>query len=242
MPSLTLYSAWYCPFAQRTWAALEHVKRPYTYVEIDPYDKTKFWLDVSRGLGQVPVITVENPDKAALNIPDSTRTLEYLEDTDRSGTLFSPDPDQRAEPRYWIDFQGREIIPHFYQFLRAERDSENAAQAKGRMISGLSIFAGAMSTKGDFCSGSGPDAVDFTFAPFALRIALLLPHYKGFHLPNDTPVWAHYNRWWLKIQANSALVKTMDQGDTYAEDLTKFYLPYASGGGQKDAATGAPVK
>jgi len=236
---MKLYSAWYCPFAQRTWAALEHVKHPYAYIEIDPYDKTAFWLEVSRGLGQVPVITAEHPDRAALNIPDSTRTLEYLEDIDRSGALFSQDPDRRAEQRYWIDFQGREIIPYFYQFLRAKQDSESAVAAKNSMVSGLSTFANAMSAEGDFFSGSAPDAVDFAFAPFALRIALLLPYYKKFSLPANASVWARYKNWWSKMQTDPAFVQTMEHGDAYNEKLIRFYLIYAQGGGQKDPATGA---
>lgn len=242
MPNLTLYSAWYCPFAQRTLAALEHVKRPYTYVEIDPYDKTEFWLDVSRGLGQVPVITAKRPDGTALNIPDSARTLEYLEDICRTGALFSPNPDKRAEQRYWIDFQGRAIIPYFYQFLRAKQDSENAVEAKNRMICGLSKFANAMSAEESFFNGSAADAVDFAFAPFALRIALLLSYYKEFYLPTDAPVWARYKNWWLKMQTDSAFVKTMEHDDAYTEKLINFYLSYAQGGGQSDTATGAPPK
>jgi hypothetical protein len=52
----TLYSAWYCPFAQRAWIGLAHKKVSFDYVETDPYEKTVDWMRVSRGTGQVPVL------------------------------------------------------------------------------------------------------------------------------------------------------------------------------------------
>lgn len=239
MPNLSLYSAWYCPFAQRTWIALEHIERPYTYIEIDPYNKTKIWMEVSRGLGQVPVIAAKHSQKTVINIPDSTRTLEYLEDIEKSGALFSLEPDHRAEQLYWIDFQGRKIIPHFYQFLRSTQNSDSEVEAKEKLILGLSTFTQAMSDEGGFFNGSRPSAVDFSLAPFALRIELLLSHYKDFTLPTDGIVWARYQRWWVKMQTNTAFSKTMGRGDAYNKKLIDFYLTYAQGGGQKDAATGS---
>jgi len=55
---LILYSAWYCPFAQRTWATLEHLGIPYDYRETDPYNKSPEWMDISRQTGQVPVLEI----------------------------------------------------------------------------------------------------------------------------------------------------------------------------------------
>jgi len=55
---VNFYAAWYCPFAQRAWAALEYLEIPYAYQETDPYDKSKRWLEVSRGTGQVPVLEI----------------------------------------------------------------------------------------------------------------------------------------------------------------------------------------
>lgn len=43
---ITFYSAWYCPFAQRTWIALEHLSLPYAYKETDSYDKSDHWMQV----------------------------------------------------------------------------------------------------------------------------------------------------------------------------------------------------
>ena len=35
-----LYCAWFCPFAQRAWIALNEKQVDYEYVETDPYNKT----------------------------------------------------------------------------------------------------------------------------------------------------------------------------------------------------------
>jgi hypothetical protein len=68
MPAnINFYSAWYCPFAQRTWVALELLELPYDYEETNPYDKS-----------------------------------------DR-----------------WLDHQGKSIIPSFYRFLKAEKESSS---------------------------------------------------------------------------------------------------------------------
>ena len=53
-----LYSAWFCPFAQRSWIALVHKNVDFQYQEQDPYDKTPEWLTINpRGL--VPALAVD---------------------------------------------------------------------------------------------------------------------------------------------------------------------------------------
>ena len=50
-----LYSAWFCPFAQRTWIALLEKGVDFELVEINPYDKTPEFLAVNP-LGLVPTL------------------------------------------------------------------------------------------------------------------------------------------------------------------------------------------
>ena len=54
---MKLYNAWYCPFAQRAWMALEHKGIDFEYVEVDPYNQTDWWMKVSRGDSLVPVLS-----------------------------------------------------------------------------------------------------------------------------------------------------------------------------------------
>ena len=53
-----LYSAWFCPFAQKSWIAMLHKKVDFEYREQNPYDRTPEWLAINpRGL--VPVLVVD---------------------------------------------------------------------------------------------------------------------------------------------------------------------------------------
>ena len=57
---MKLYSAWYCPFAQRVWISLLCKNVSFDYVETDPYQQTAKWFELSKGTGQVPVVVVGN--------------------------------------------------------------------------------------------------------------------------------------------------------------------------------------
>jgi glutathione S-transferase len=96
------------------------------------------------------------------------------------------------------------------------------------------MFAGAMSSHGPYFTGDTPTVVDFALAPFALRIELLLKHYKDFVLPKTGDPWARYATWWAAIKAHPAFLNTMPEPETYDARLIEFYLPYSKGGGQKD--------
>lgn len=232
---VTLYSAWYCPFAQRTWAALEYLEIPYEYRETDPYHKSPEWMDVSRGTGQVPVLGISAENGALSHVPGSLRSLEYLDDAQEDGkALFTTGASARADARYWLDIQGVAIVPYFYRFLKADRDSLEADQARDELLKGLKMFAEAMPSHGPYFTGDTPTVVDFALAPFALRIELLLKHYKELDLPTTGESWARYAVWWAAIKAHPAFLNTMPELETYDARLIEFYLPYSKGGGQKD--------
>jgi len=232
---ITFYSAWYCPFAQRTWAALEHLELAYDYRETDPYHKSDRWHQLSRQTGQVPVLSVQNPNQSEMLIPGSLRSLDYLDEARGGiGGLFPKDASERAEARYWLDYQGAKIIPKFYRFLKGEPESAAADTAKATMMAGLTAITKAMSETGPYFFGSQPGVVDFALAPFAHRIELLLPHYKDFLLPRSEADWPRFHNWSRAIQAHPAFTATMPERESYNSRLLEFYLPYSQGGGQKD--------
>lgn len=235
MTKLHFYSAWYCPFAQRTWTALEYLGIPYEYKETDPYHKSKPWLKLSRGTGQVPVLRVKNKGDEAMSIPGSLRTMEYLDEICPScSALFPSSPSERAEARFWMDQQGSDIIPHIYKYLGAEQGSEAEAIAKANMLEGIVAFIDGMTNTGPYFFGDEPGIVDFAFAPFALRIEMLLSHYKGFQLPRTDDNWDRYAVWWRAIKYHPSFIATMPDQASYAERLVEFYIPYSKGGGQQN--------
>ncbi|MBV1908322.1 MAG: glutathione S-transferase N-terminal domain-containing protein [Kangiellaceae bacterium] len=235
--SIKLYSAWYCPFAQRAWMALLNKKVAFEYFEIDPYRKTETWLNISRGSGQVPVVetysTAEN--KIPFLIIDSNRIVEFI-DQEYFGVsaLFSEVPSIRAEQKYWIDFVSSKIVPYFYRFLKNGTGNETGRDAKLKLIEGLTRFTRAMSQSGRFFSGESIDAVDISLFPFAYRINLLLKHYRNFILPTENKEWVRYQRWYQANLTSLEFKQTQLTFDNMEERLIDFYLPYSQGGGQDD--------
>jgi len=166
--------------------------------------------------------------------------MDYLDEAPHpNGALFPTDPSGRAEARFWLDQQGKEIIPQFYRFLKAQRGSAAANEAKTQMVAGLKAFTKAMSTTGPYFFGEEPGVVDFSFAPFALRIELLPSHYKGFRLPCSGEDWRRYHDWLQAMKSHPSFMATMPQSETYEARLIEFYLPYSQGGGQKDVTEAA---
>lgn len=236
MTRLKLYSAWYCPFAQRAWVALLYKGAAFDYVEIDPYLKTPEWMANSRGTGQVPVLVEGAKTENETIIPGSTRVLEYI-DTRLSSVgplLFPTSPDALADAKFWIDYQGEHIIPYFYRFLKAAPTSDTADLAKRQLEHGLEVFSNSMAAEGSFFSGNEVNAVDIAFAPFALRIELLLKRYKQYILPQHGASWVRYHQWWNAMSSFKPLIDSTLGVSDYKEQLINFYLPYSKGGGQKD--------
>lgn len=229
MSNLKLYSAWYCPFAQRAWTALLHKNIDFDYIEIDPYKKTPEWMKISRGTGQVPVLIDQTHD---ITVPGSLRVQEYI-DTQFPGEA-PPANTETAEAKFWNDFQGSNIIPYFYRFMAAETGSDAAHEAQKHLEAGLENFSAHMDREGPYFFGSEPGGVDIAFAPFALRIDILLSHYKEYALPASGDQWARYHRWWDAMRRFEPLVTTSTGLDNYDARLVEFYLPYTTGGGQAD--------
>lgn len=232
MTNITLYSAWYCPFAQRTWMGLIHKGIGFEYAEIDPYVKSPEWLRISRGTGQVPVIV--DADNG-ITVPDSNRSLEYLDAAFPDEIPIRPiNASNDADAKYWMDYQGRSIIPYMYRFLAADPGSNNAHEARRMLELGLETIAAEMDAEGPYFYGSQPGAMDFSLAPFALRIEILLSHYMDYALPSDGKSWARYHQWWNAVRASEPLVKSSISLPDYEDRLVDFYLTYSKGGGQAD--------
>ena len=228
---MKLYSAWYCPFAQRTWMSLILKGVKFEYVETDPYDKTEQWLDTSRQTGMVPVLS----PKKGNTIPGSTRTIEYLELAyPNTPMLYSMDPEEKAEQNFWIDFVRDHITPYFYRFLKSQQTDDFQNESKRNLVDGLSTITKAMSDEGPYFNGKAISAVDITLFPFAYRIQLLLSYYKNFQLPDQGQIWQRYSLWYNAMLKSPSFQKSIDNHQDYDDRLITFYLPYSLGAGQAD--------
>ena len=233
---MKLYCAWYCPFAQRAWMTLLYKQLTFEYIEVDPYDETDWWLNISRQTAHVPVIVpASDNDQQATSIIESARILEYLDDLQpNQHPIFSAIPEQCAEQKYWIDYVGNKVIPYFYRFLKAVRDDEYRQESQEKLLEGIEAFSQALAPNQAFFTGNTISAVDIAFAPFAYRIDVLLKTYRHFELPTQGDTWQRYHHWYqTMLQVPVFKATSLDHAD-YQQRLTDFYLPYSQGEGQKD--------
>jgi len=231
---MKLYSAWYCPFAQRAWMALVHKGIDFEYIEVDPYDKSEWWLDISRGAALVPVVVQSNNDGGETTIVESNRILEYLEDYNPEKTpIFSGNPNQRAEQKYWMDHISNKITPYFYRYLKTPEAGNQQDESRDKMLEGLMAITRAMSSEGPYFSGERLSAVDIALFPFAYRINSLLGHYRNYALPTGG-TWERYRRWYDAMLGVPAFKATATDHLEYENRLVAHYLPYSRGEGQTD--------
>ena len=232
---MKFYSAWYCPFAQRSWMALVYKNIDFDLIEIDPYDLSDSWLEISRGAALVPVVVQANGDGSDTTIVESNRILEYLEDYYPENTpIFSDSPNRRAEQKYWMDQVSNKITPYFYRFLKMPEAGKQQDEARDKMLEGLMAITQAMSSEGPYFSGERLSAVDIALFPFAYRIDALLGHYRNYTLPREGDNWERYHRWYDAMLGVPAFQATATDHSDYKNRLVEHYLPYSQGEGQTD--------
>lgn len=226
-----LYCAWYCPFAQRVWMTLLHKSIAFDYVEVDPFRKSQWWLDISRNRATVPVIVRPGKNgREPLTVVESTRIVEYLDElTPTSNPLFPTDLDQRAEHRFWVDHVNEHIVPFVYQHLAAKEPGEERDVSKAALLEGLEALGAAIAPDGPFFSGDTLSAVDLLMIPFAYRIDTLLGHYRDLVLPDTGPAWTRYTRWYARMCELEAFKATSTDHSDYRDRLIEHYLPYSRG-------------
>jgi glutathione S-transferase len=227
---MKLYNAWYCPFAQRAWMAMTYKGIDFELIEVDPYDATDWWLEVSRGAGLVPVVVQANDDGSQTTIVESNRILEYLDDYFPEKTsIFASDPNQRAEQKYWMDHVSNKITPYLYQLLKTPQAGEKQDELRDKMLDGLTAFSQAMSSDGPYFSGERLSAVDIAMLPFAYRIDVLLGYYQKYSLPREGESWRCYHQWYEAMLTHPAFKTTAFDNADYENRLVEHYLPYSLG-------------
>ena len=227
---MKLYNAWYCPFAQRAWMALVYKEIDFDLIEVDPYDLSESWLEISRGAGLVPVVVQTDGEGSETTIVESNRILEYLGDYyPENKPIFSDSPNQRAEQKYWMDQVSNKITPHFYRFLKTPQAGAQQDEARDKMLEGVIAITLAMSSEGPYFSGEQLTAVDITLFPIAYRIDALLGRYRDYTLPREGDSWGRYHRWYDAMLVEPAFQATATDHADYKNRLVVHYLPYSLG-------------
>ena len=213
-----LYTAWFCPFAQRAWIGLLAKNVDFEYVEQDPYNKTPEWLAINpRGL--VPTI-VHN----GKSIYDSPVCLEYIDEVwqGKGVSLMPTDPYDRAYVRIWSGFVSNKLVSPFFKMLLKPKGEEREA-ARQAFATNLLEFTKAMDPIGPFFMGPNLGFIDIMYAPWAASM-FILKHYRGFEVPK-TAEYERYWKWWEAVKENTHVKATLPDQDK----LLKTYERYADG-------------
>lgn len=227
---MKLYSAWYCPFAQRVWMSLIYKKIKFEYIEIDPYKETPEWLELSKGTAQVPVIVVGKE-----NIVDSTQIMTQLDAMFPETTpIFSTVSEEKIKQVQWIDHINNKIVPYFYRYLKAHIAGKQRDEEQKALLEGVTVFSEAIDGDGPYFFGDAVSVIDFSLFPFAHRIKLLLGHYRDFNLPVEGDNWDRYHKWYDAMLARSDFRETALDIPNYEDRLIEVYYPYSQGEGQLD--------
>mmetsp|Transcript_24295 Transcript_24295/g.38119 ORF Transcript_24295/g.38119 Transcript_24295/m.38119 type:complete len:263 (+) Transcript_24295:297-1085(+) len=239
---MELLSAWFCPYAQRAWMAME-LKCPGKFKVTEAlaitspdgvYSKDTLsripLLKESNPLGQVPVIIDRRrSDKKTMSVCDSLICVEYIDEVysdDNNGTkrLLPGDPAQKVDARMWSNRLNDDIATTFYVLLLNQNkvDQEKAAD---KMLSAILDFC--QSCKGPFFYGDEMSIVDITIAPWLVgsRMEVVLKHFRNFEVPATTE-YSKYFEWRDSVLKQPAFVATVA---TDFEAMRRVYCRYADG-------------
>ena len=246
-PELTLYSSWFCPFAQRAWIACEEKGVDYLWAEVNPYkvdetapggySKKQQPLETKRAMypdfvaaspkGLVPAI-----DCGGELLCESDPIIEYIDGKFPGGTSLCPaDPYLRARCRIWADFANAKIQRSYYRMLIEQSDDARKA-AYDDLLAGVREFAKAMSDEGPYFLGKSFSFTDVSFAPFWQRILWGGSAYRGIDLPKDDPAVQRMNLWWDAVSKRPSVANTLVSKDR----LISSYSNYAENKATSDYA------
>lgn len=227
--SLKYYSAWFCPFANRTTLALEHHGLAYEWIEalgwerraasgeenLQAGSRSEWWyhwkhpelLQVNPD-GMVPTLTLGN--KVATESITCMRLIDELARSQGSPKCLVPqDPWERAHHQNWAVRVNKTCSAYYSVLVKDEGFDQ--------LVSGLEDFA---QHAGPYFGGRDePGIVDLTLFPYAARFYVL--ELKNRKIP-EIPA---YDAWLQRLMDDPVLAATLPDRDRYLHHIEK----YASG-------------
>lgn len=243
-----LYSAWFCPYAQRVWACLNHLRVEYELVEAlgsgfdGSYRKDPDLLKANpKGLVPTLVLTGDGGQNPVVKC----ESIEILKDLylERTGGIDNK-PDAATihglaqEATLW----NQKICSPFYRALM-KPDDAGRRQGWEDMVEGLVAFSEKLRWQDSdgntravgFYGYNGeetptePSLVDFCVYPFVRRLCIV-EHYRGFRLEDAAPADsnAKIKSWHERMESLPAVQRTIAD----RERLLLVYERYADGTAQ----------
>lgn len=228
-PALTLYSSWFCPFAQRTWIACEESGAKYLWREINPYEvdpaqaggytKLSLSLEEKRRLypdfvdasprGLVPAIAHPSDGRGGRTVVwESLPAAEYVNAVFGDGSLVPGDPWERAMTQIWCDHCTNRIQKQYYAALMAH-DVDQSRQHLEQCFAECRALARAMSSRGPYFWGDRFSLVDVALAPFWQRMIWVGGHYCNLQFPENDREFRRLRKWWKAVAARPSVRATL---------------------------------
>jgi len=208
---LVFYTGWFCPFAQRTWLALEEKGLSYEYREVNPYKKDKEFLEINP-LGLVPALVYHGKP-----LYESLVLNEFLEDEfPDAKPLLPKDSFERARIRLWIDHLAKKFTPAYFRTMQAQ-EKDKQEEALSELVDALKKYLDQV--KGPWFSGEEFSLADITVAPWINRI-YRLEEYRGLTDELVGGRWPEYKR---LIKERASVLKTTSDRQYY-EEISQRYL------------------
>jgi len=194
---LRFYSAWFCPYAQRAWIALNHCGVPYELLDglvldhQDPYKALGYTkhpgLLKANPKGLVPTLVEGN------NLPvyESLICVEYASELSTNGRSLLPESAaERAHARIQADWVNKHVCSPFYNVL-VRKDPDERKQAFEHLQQNLETLSTEI--KSPLYFGNDLSIVDVALFPWIHRIvdAKILETFRGMvvRMPEKLQEW-----------------------------------------------------
>ncbi|KAK9846292.1 hypothetical protein WJX81_001054 [Elliptochloris bilobata] len=241
---LTFLSAWFCPFAQRTWIVLNEKLVDFQLAEVALKDpKTGLWHQLENKpdwfvrlnpLGKVPVLAHKDASGTVRSVYESLICNEYLEECHPRLAMLPSDPVARAHARIIIDRFNSKFVPVFYRFL-IRQEAAGQEECAGQLRSELAWLDSQVHERGPYFAGQEFSLVDAAIIPWFTRMPVL-QHYRSFHLPDKLTRLAG----WAQRAARRQSVldsETVPPGaEDYSAALLQHYSRYADASANSTSA------
>lgn len=222
----TFITTWSCPYAQRTWIALNAKNIHFTPVFVDLQDKPEWFLK-HNPYGRVPTLVWQEPSGQTSSLYESLICNEYLNDLE-GPSLLPEDAAQRARARLIIDQFGVKFTAGFGKVMFA---SNAAAAASGidELNGSLQWVEAELSqSEGPFFMGPNFTLVDAAVAPFVLRLKVLEGLGDFYKVPQGLSRFSAYCDALAAHPAVCASMAPPDSSRSWTEQLVENYKVYVA--------------
>lgn len=225
-PVATLYSTFFCPFAQRAWIALECKAVRYKWVSCKLYDgtpSTKRALSLQAKRDATPGFVECSPRGLVpglrhgdVAVFESLPVIEYIEEAFPGPALMPSDPAERARIRIGAQLFNEIVVKRWYALLMSPPEAWD--QGKESLAAGFEEIMALFSAGSPFFSKFGFSLFECACLPWLQRTYSVMSHYRQFHLPKDR--FQRLHEWYeacLKVEGfANTIVEEAKLIDSYA--------------------------